>query len=49
MKRLIVAAFAVILLGAGAAQALTIAIHTTHPRPRHCSWDHNHHQVCRWL
>ena len=49
MKKLIVPAFALILLGAGAAQALTIAIHTTHPRHRHCSWDHNHHQVCRWV
>jgi hypothetical protein len=47
MKKLIVPAFALILLGAGTAQALTIAIHTTHPRHRHCSWDRDHHQVCR--
>ena len=49
MKKLTAAAFALLLLGAGAAQALTINIHTTPPRHRHCSWDRDHHQVCRWI
>ena len=48
MKKLIVPAFALILLNAGAAQALTIAIHTTPPRHRHCSGPPPH-RVCRWV
>ncbi|HWX90119.1 MAG TPA: hypothetical protein VNY75_07425 [Rhizomicrobium sp.] len=48
MKKSIATAFALILLGAGAAQALTIAIHTTHPRHRHCSGNPPH-RVCRWV
>ena len=49
MKKLIVPAFALILLGAGTAQALTIAIHTS-GRHYHCSWDRDHHRrVCRWV
>jgi len=48
MKKLIAAAFALTLLGAGAAEALTIGIHTNHHyrHHRHCTW-HHHHQVCR--
>jgi flagellar motor component MotA len=48
MKKLIAAAFALTLLGAGAAEALTIGIHTNnhYRHHRHCTW-HHHHQVCR--
>jgi hypothetical protein len=46
MKKLIAAAFALTLLGAGAAEALTIGIHTGGHHHRHCSWRH-HHRFCR--
>jgi hypothetical protein len=45
MKKIILAAFAITLLGAGAAEALTIGIHTGHHH-RHCFYRH-HHRICR--
>jgi hypothetical protein len=55
MKKLIIAAFALSMLGAGAAQALSIGINTGHRghyRPVHhrhqvCSY-HHHHRSCSW-
>jgi hypothetical protein len=47
MKKIIIAAFALSLLGSGAVEALTIGIHTGHhPHHRVCSWRH-HHRFCR--
>jgi hypothetical protein len=51
MKKLIIAAFALSMLGAGAAEALTIGINTGHHARHHrhqvCSW-HHHHRSCHW-
>jgi hypothetical protein len=55
MKKLIIAAFALSMLGAGAADALSIGINTGHRghyRPVHhrhqvCSY-HHHHRSCYW-
>ena len=54
MKKFIIAAFALSMLGAGAAEALTIGINTggrghyRHHRHQVCSF-HHHHRVCRWV
>jgi hypothetical protein len=56
MKKLIIAAFALSMLAAGSAEALSIGINTGHRgghyRPVHhrhqvCSFRH-HHRVCSW-